>query len=73
MFVKSSQPMMFNTVFRQTLKSAPNDRFFEKLFMVVFIDSQNFCQKSAEKKSPKKYFSYFIFITGLGLEPWLFI
>ena len=55
------------------LKSTPNDRFFEKLFMAIFIYSQSFCQKSAEKKAPKKYFSYFVLMSGLGLEPWLFI
>ena len=42
-----------------SLKSTPHDRFFEKLFMAVLIYSQSFCQKSAERKSPKKYFSYF--------------
>ena len=56
------------------LKSTPNDRFFENLFMAIFIDSQSFCQKSAERrKSPKKYFSYFVVMSGLGLEPWLFV
>ena len=30
-------------------------QIFEKLFMAVFIYSQSFCQKSAERKSPKKY------------------
>ena len=38
-----------------SLKSTPNDRFFEKLFMT----GKSFYQKSAERKS-KKYFSYFI-------------
>ena len=38
-----------------------------------FIYSQSFCQKSAERKSPKKYFSYFVLMSGLGLEPWLFV
>ena len=28
--------------------------FFEKLFMAVLIYSQSLCQKSAERKSPKK-------------------
>ena len=55
------------------LKLTPNDRFFEKLFMAIFIYSQSFCQKSAEKKSPKKYFSYFILMSDLGIEPWLFV
>ena len=36
-------------------------QILEKLFHGGFIYSQWFCQKSAERKSPKKYFSYFIF------------
>ena len=54
-----------------SLKSTPGDRFFEKLFRAIFIYSQSLCQKSAERKLPKKYFSYFILMSGLGLEPWL--
>ena len=53
------------------LKSTPNDRFFGKLFIAIFIYFQSFCQKSAERKSTKKYFSYFVLISDLGLEPWL--
>ena len=30
-------------------------------FMSVFVYSQNFCQKYDERKSPKKYISYFNF------------
>ena len=44
----------------ESLNSTPNDSFFEKLFMAVLIYSQSFCQKSAERKSPKKYFLYFV-------------
>ena len=56
-----------------SLKSTPNDRFFEKLFHGHFIYSQSFCQKSAEGKSPKKYFLYFVLMSGLGLEPCLYV
>ena len=50
------------------LKSTPNDRFFEKLFVTNFIFSlESFCQKSAERKS--KYFLYFVLMSGLGLDP----
>ena len=57
-----------------SLKSTPNYRFFfEKFFMAILFDSQSFCQKSAERKSPKKYFSYFVLMSGLGHEPWLFV
>ena len=48
-------------------------QIFEKLLMAIVIYSQNYCQKSAERKSPKKYFLYFVLISGLGLEPWLFV
>ena len=36
-------------------------QFFEKLFHGSFIYSQSFYQKSAERKSPKKYFFIFHF------------
>ena len=53
-----------------SLNSTPNDRFFEKLFMSILFYSQSFCQKSAEMKSPKKYFSYLVLMSGLEHEPW---
>ena len=40
------------------IKSTLNDRFFEKLFMK---NSQSFCQKSADRKSPKKSFFCILF------------
>ena len=44
-------------------------QIFEKFFHGRFlIYSQSFCQKSAERKSPKKYFSYFIFNDWLGIR-----
>ena len=51
-----------------SLKSTPNDRFFEKLFMAIFIYSLSFFQKSSERKSPKKYFSYFVLMFGLAIR-----
>ena len=53
--------------------STANDRFFKKLFMAVSVYSENFCQKSAERKSPKKYFLYFVLVPELGYEPWLYV
>ena len=44
-----------------SLKSTPNDRFWETIHGHFFIYSQSFCQKSAERKSPKKYFFVFRF------------
>ena len=43
-----------------SLTTTPNDWFWFWLFHVSFIYSQSFCQKSAERKSSKKYifFSY---------------
>ena len=42
-----------------SLKSTPNDRLFGETFHGNFIYSASFCQKSAERKLPKKYFSFF--------------
>ena len=35
--------------------------------MAVFIYSQSYCQKSAERKSPKKYFLHLVLTSGLRL------
>ena len=43
-----------------SLMSTPNNRFLEKLFHGRFIYSQSFCQKSAGRKSPRKYFFFYI-------------
>ena len=43
-------------------------QIFEKLFHVNFINPQSFCQKSAERKSPKKYFHIFVLMSDLGFE-----
>ena len=42
-------------------------QIFWETFHDNFIYSQSFCQKSAERKSPKKYFSYFVFDVWPGL------
>ena len=62
-FIHKRRDLQFKVDFEQQI--------FEKLFMAIFIYSQSFCQKSAERKSPKKYFLYFVLIFGLG--PWLFV
>ena len=51
-----------------SLTLTPNNRFFKKLFHGRFIYSQSFYQRSAERKSLKKYFSYFIFSDCLGIR-----
>ena len=50
-----------------SLTSTPNDRFLRNFFMAGFFYSQSLCHKSAERKSPKKYFSYFIFDDWPGI------
>ena len=47
-------------------------QIFWETFHGNFIYFQSFCQKSTERKSPKKYFLYFVSMSGLGLEIWLF-
>ena len=55
-----------------SLKSTPSDRLFEKLFKAILFTLQSFCRKSAERKSPKKYFWYFVLMSGLRVEPWFY-
>ena len=43
-------------------------QIFWKSLHANFICSQSFFLKSAERKSPKKYFSYFVLMPGLGLS-----
>ena len=47
-------------------KSTPNDRLFENLFMAIFIYSQSFCQKAAERKSLKKNFCILLWCLAWG-------
>ena len=42
--------------------------FFRETFHDNFIYSQSFCQNSAERKSPKKYFLYFCFDAWSGVR-----
>ena len=42
---------------------------FWEVFHGNFIYSQSFCQKPAERKSPKKYFHIFVLMPDLGYEP----
>ena len=57
-----------------SLTSTTNDRFFEEIFHGRCIYSQTFCQKSAERKTPKIYcFSYFVLTLELGYEPGLYV
>ena len=43
-------------------------QIFEKLSWQLFIYSQRFCQTSADRKSPKKYFRIFVLMSDLGFE-----
>ena len=51
-FIREWRDLQFNADHKRHI--------FEKLFHGRFIYSQNFCQKSPERKSPKKYF-FFMF------------
>ena len=51
-----------------SLNSLPTTKFWEA-FLGNFMYSQSFCQKSAKRKSSKQYFSYIVWMSGLGLEP----
>ena len=56
-----------------SLKSIPNDKFFLENFSWQFYLLSECCQKSAERKPPKKYFLYFVLMSGLGLVPWFYV
>ena len=51
-----------------SLTSASNVIFLEKIFHGSFIYSQSLCQKSAEMKTPEKYFSYLILDDWPGIR-----
>ena len=65
-----------------SLKSTSNDRFFEKLFMAIFIYSQRFCVKSPIKLNVISVHMYAIIISntyianvyteqkGPNIDPW---
>ena len=53
-FIREKRDLQYNVDSEQQI--------FEKIFHCRFIYSQSFCQKSAERKSPKKYFFCFICI-----------
>ena len=61
--------MFFYTDLKFLKKSTPTDRFFEELLMAISLYSQSFCQKFAERKSPKKYFLYFVLMSAWGSNP----
>ena len=46
---------------------------FWETFHDSLNNSQSFCQKSAKRKLPKKYFSYFFMMPGLGLETLIYV
>ena len=64
-FIRERRDLQFNADSQRQI--------FEKLFHCRFIYSQSFWQKSAERKSPKKYFSYFIFDDWSGIRTQAFV
>ena len=55
--------------FKNILKKGVNGSNHVLSMIKFLLDSQSFCQKSAERKSPEKYFLYFVLMSGLGFEP----
>ena len=56
------------------LKIDSKRRIFLRNFSWQFyFNTQSFCQKSAERMSPKKYFHIFILMSDLGLEMRLYV
>ena len=61
-FIHECRDLQFKVDFEQWI--------LEKLFMAILFYSQSFCQKSAERQQPKKYFFHiFVLMSGLGFEP----
>ena len=57
-----------------SLKSIPNDKFSEKLFMaLLFLLSEFLPEIYWEEIAEEILFSYIVLMSGLGLEPWLFV
>ena len=59
-FIRERRDLQFNVDSKRQI--------FEKLFHGSYIYTQRFCQKSAESKSPKKYFLYYIFDDWVGIR-----
>ena len=58
-FIRERRDLQFNV-------DSERQIFLRNFFMaVLFLRSKSFCQKSAKRKSPKKYFSYFVLMSGL--------
>ena len=47
--------------------------FLRNFSWQFYFHTQSFSQKSAERKQPKKCFSYVVLMSGLELEPWLYV
>ena len=56
------------------LKSTTNDRFFEKLFMVILFTLRVFARNLLRGNRRRNTFRIsFFLMSGLRLEPWLFV
>ena len=49
------------------------DRFFEKPFMAILFTLRVFTRSLLRGNRQRNIFCIFVFMTGLGLEPWLFV
>ena len=53
-----------------SLKSTPNDRFFDKFFMTILILLSEFLPEICwEEIAEEILFLYFVLMSGTGLEP----
>ena len=54
-----------------SLKSTQNGKFVEKLFKTILFTLRVYVRNLLRGIRRKNTFSYFILMSGLGLEPWL--
>ena len=56
-----------------SLKSTPNDRFFEKLFIANLFTLTIFAKYLLSSNHRRNIFCILILMSGLGHEPWLYV
>ena len=57
----------------QRFKVDSEQETFLEIIHDNFVYSQSFCHKSADRNQPKKLLLYFIYMSGLVPEPWLYV
>ena len=56
-----------------SLKSTPNAKFFKKLFMAILFTLRVFARNLLRENRRRNSFRISFLMSGLGLEPWLFV